>query len=420
MDWVWAAGVVGATGGEGEHDVTGLLLTLLVLFVAAKIGAEIFERLRQPAVVGEILAGVIVGPQVLHWVEPSEVTFALSELGVVFLLFMVGLETKPSDLLAVGRQALLVAAGGVALPMVLGYFFALHHGSTQVTALFVGAALVATSVGITARVLARLGYLHTRTARIILGAAVIDDILGLLVLAVVSGFARTGAADFRQIALTGLYAISFVLFMLFFGCRVMARALPAIDRLRIGQSVYLGAIGFCLTLSVVAGYLGVAAIVGAFLAGMALSEASEEIGLHRHFDSLSEFFIPFFLAGIGMHVKLSSLTNPSVLVMCLVLTLLAILGKVIGCSLPVLSLGGLRAMQVGVGMVPRGEVGIIVAQLGLGLGALTDDLFAVVLFVAVVTTMVAPPLLALLYKPEPRVLHVDEDATTAEVGIDIS
>ncbi|HPO71814.1 MAG TPA: cation:proton antiporter, partial [Armatimonadota bacterium] len=255
MDWVWAAGMVGATGSEGGHDVTGLLLTVLVIFVAAKIGAEIFERLKQPAVVGEILAGVIVGPQVLHWVEPSEVTFALSELGVIFLLFMVGLETKPSDLLAVGRQALLVAVGGVVLPMVLGYFFALHYGTTQVTALFIGAALVATSVGITARVLARMGYLHTRTARIILGAAVIDDILGLLVLAVVSGFARTGAADIRQIVLTGFYAVSFVLFMLFFGCRVMARALPAIDRLRIGQSVYLGAIGLCLTLSVVAGYL---------------------------------------------------------------------------------------------------------------------------------------------------------------------
>lgn len=420
MDWAWMMGAIGAGGGEGDHDVTHLLLTLLVLFAAAKIGAEIFERLGQPAVVGEILAGVLVGPQVLRWVEPSGVTFAMSELGVIFLLFLVGLDTKPSDLFAVGRQAMLVALGGVLLPMALGYGYMAYHGATFVTSLFVGAALVATSVGITARVLARMGCLHARTARIVLGAAVIDDILGLLVLAVVSGFARGGGADFRQIALTGVYSVCFVVFMLFYGGRVMARALPAIDRMRIGHSVYLGAIGLCLTLSVVAGYLGVAAIIGSFLAGVALSEASEEIGLHRWVEGLSEFFVPFFLAGIGMQLSLASLSNPSVLWMCLILTVLAILGKMVGCSLPVMGMGTTRALQVGIGMVPRGEVGIIVAQLGLGLGALNDDLFAVVLFMAVATTMVAPPLLTRLYASETKLLSVDEDSTVTEAGIDIS
>ncbi|NLC59258.1 MAG: cation:proton antiporter, partial [Armatimonadetes bacterium] len=348
-------------------------------------------------------------------------TFAMSELGVIFLLFLVGLETKPSELMAVGKDALLVAVGGVVLPFIFGYSFDVFvAGGTQATALFVGAALVATSVGITARVLARLGYLHTRTARIVLGAAVIDDILGLLVLAVVSGFARDGSADYRQLVITGVSAVGFVVFMLFYGGRMIARARPAIERLHIGHSLYLVAIGLCLLLSVTAGYLGVAAIVGAFLAGVALSEASDETGLHRRFEGLSEFFVPFFLASIGMQLNLHSLANRDTLLMCLALLLLAVLGKIVGCGLPVWRLGRLPALQIGVGMVPRGEVGIIVAQLGLGLGVLNDALFAVVLFVAVATTMIAPPVLTRLYAKEPRVLAVDDDATATEAGIEIS
>jgi len=420
MDGQWLAGVIGMTAEAGEPDVTHLLLTLLVLFAAAKIGAELFERLNQPAVVGEILAGVLVGPQLLGWARPSDITFALSELGVIFLLFLVGLETKPSELLKVGKEAFLVAIGGVLLPGALGYGFAVLRGEGSITALFIGAALVATSVGITARVLARMGCLTTRTARIIVGAAVIDDILGLLVLAVVSGFAREGAADLRQIGLTGIYAVSFVLFMILYGGRAIARARPAIERMHIGHSLYLAAIGLCLTLSVAAGALGVAAIIGAFLAGVAFSEVSEETGLHRWFEGLSEFFVPFFLAGIGMQLSIQSLASPSVLIVSVVLTLLAIAGKVIGCAIPVRRLGMNQALQVGVGMVPRGEVGIIVAQLGLGLGALSDDLFAVVIFVAVVTTMIAPPLLTRLYASECIPPVIDEDSTAAEAGIDIS
>ncbi|HEX2999399.1 MAG TPA: cation:proton antiporter [Armatimonadota bacterium] len=418
MNRLLEMGSIGALApASGEHNVTSLLFMLLVLFAAAKLGAELFERLKQPAVVGEILAGIVVGPQLLKLVAPNEVTFALSELGVLFLLFLVGLETKPSDLLRVGKEALFVAAGGVILPFILAVVLMLSRGETIPTSLFVGAALVATSVGITAQVLERMGVLHALSSRIILGAAVLDDILGLLVLAVVSGFARPGGVDYRQLALTALYAVAFVVFMLFYGGSVVARARPALERLRIGHSLYLAAIALCLFLSVTAGYLGVAAIIGAFLAGVAFSEASEETGLQRRFESLSEFFTPFFLAGIGMQLDVRSLANGSVLRLCILLVLLAIVGKVIGCGLPLRRRSRRMALQVGVGMVPRGEVGIIVAQLGLGLGVLRSELFAAVLFMAVATTMVAPPVLARLYVHEAK---LPEDARTDETEIDIS
>ncbi|HEY6402804.1 MAG TPA: cation:proton antiporter, partial [Blastocatellia bacterium] len=166
------------------------LFTIFVMFVAAKIAAEIFERLSQPAVAGEILAGVIIGPSVLGWVAPSELTEALSEIGVILLLFLVGLETKPADIFRVGARAMLVAVLGVVFPFIAGYLIMLAWGETTIESIFVGAAMVATSVGITARVLGQMGLLNLEVSRIILGAAVIDDILGLLILAVVSGLAR--------------------------------------------------------------------------------------------------------------------------------------------------------------------------------------------------------------------------------------
>lgn len=385
--------------GSGAHDVGALLQQLFVLFVAAKIGAELFERLRQPAVVGEILAGIVVGPRVLDWVQPDEATFAMGELGVLFLLFLVGLETKPSDLLGVGATAGIVAVGGVVLPFLLGYGTMHLLGEPFLVSLFVGTALVATSVGITARVLGRMGLLHLPASRIILGAAILDDILGLLVLAVVVSF-RSGAVDYRQIGVTAFSAIAFTLFMLLLGGRVVQRTRPAVERLRIGHEFYIFAICLCLALGVAAGRLGVAAIIGAFLAGVALSELSEETGLHQRFEGLAEFFVPFFLAGIGMQLEVASLGKPAVLALALGLTALAVVGKIVGCGVPVCRQGMRMALQVGVGMVPRGEVGIVVAQLGLAQGVLNADRFAAVLFVAVATTMIAPPILTVLFAGE--------------------
>ncbi len=394
-----------------------------MIFAAAKIAAELFERLGQPAVVGEILAGVLIGPQVLGWVHPSEILTVLAELGVLFLLFTVGLETRPSELRRVGAPALSAALGGVVVPLLLGYGTMLFFGQSQIVALFVGVAMVATSVGITARVLARLGLLNAQPSRIILGAAILDDILGLLALAIVSGFARPGGVNLTEIGTTIVTSLLFVVLMLAFGGRAIGRARPLVERLRIGHALYLWAVGLCLFFAVVAGWVGVAAIIGAFLAGSAMAELSEETGLHHRIENLTEFLLPFFLVSIGMQLELSSLAKPEVLLMCGVITLLAVIGKLAGCGLPLLRTGRNLAFQVGWGMVPRGEVGIVVAQLGVGLGVLTADLYAVVLFMAVATTMLAPPAIIRAFRPlagttalEPEGVVEIEESFSSELG----
>src|ERR687898_3184436 len=208
-------------------DDTRVLLTLFIMLVAAKLMAELFERLRQPAVAGEILAGIIVGPSLLGWAIPSEITSILAEIGVIFLLFNVGLETKPDAIFKVGKSAALVAVLGVVLPFVGGWLLMEAWGSTTVESLFVGTAMVATSVGITARVLSRMGLLDAPTARIILGAAVIDDILGLLVLAMVSSMA-TGTVNYLELLTTASLAIGFTAFIALVGAPVVTRVAPRV------------------------------------------------------------------------------------------------------------------------------------------------------------------------------------------------
>ena len=378
----------------------GILLTLFVMMAAAKLLAEIFERLRQPAIVGEILAGILIGPGVLNWVAPSEITNTLAEVGVMFLLFTVGLETKPVAIFQVGKLALIVAVLGVAAPFVAGYFLLQAWGGTVVQSLFIGTAMVATSVGITARVLAGMGLLEAPASRIILGAAVIDDILGLLILALVAS-AAAGQIDYLEIGLTAALAIGFTIFVLLIGAPVVTRLAPRIEALRISQSLFVFSLLLCLGLSVAATYIGVAAIIGAFLAGMALADATEgNETLHKQMNGVTEFLVPFFLVNIGMQLRLDVFREPAVLGLVLVVTLVAALTKLLGCGIGAWSLGWRRAAQVGVGMIPRGEVGIVVAQIGLSLAVITDALFGVVLFMSVATTLVAPPFLRVLFASE--------------------
>jgi Kef-type K+ transport system membrane component KefB len=378
----------------------GILLTLFVMMAAAKLLAEIFERLGQPAIVGEILAGVLIGPSVLNWVSPSEITNTLAEVGVIFLLFAVGLETKPVAIFRVGKLALIVAVLGVAAPFVAGYFLLQAWGGTVVQSLFIGTALVATSVGITARVLAGMGVLDAPASRIILGAAVIDDILGLLILALVAS-AAAGRIDYLEIGLTASLAIAFTVFVVLIGAPAITRLAPRIEALRISQSLFVFGLILCLGLSVAATYIGVAAIIGAFLAGMALADATEgNETLHKQMNGVTEFLVPFFLVNIGMQLRLDVFREPAVIGLVLIITLVAALTKLLGCGIGAMSLGWRRATQVGVGMIPRGEVGIVVAQIGLSLAVITDALFGVVLFMSVATTLIAPPLLKLLFASE--------------------
>ena len=381
-------------------DDTRVLLTLFIMLVAAKLMAELFERLRQPAVAGEILAGVVIGPSLLGWAAPSEITSLLAEIGVIFLLFTVGLETKPASILKVGKQAAGVAVLGVVAPLLGGWLLMRAWGSSSIEALFVGTAMVATSVGITARVLSGMGLLDAPTARIILGAAVIDDILGLLVLAMVSSMAA-GTVNYLEILTTAGLAIGFTAFVALVGAPVVTRVAPSVERMRSGQGIFIFGLVLCLGLSVAASYIGVAAIIGAFLAGMALAEAAEDNPrMHRQMSGVTEFLVPFFLVNIGMQLTLAVFRSWSVISLCVLVTLVAIVTKLLGCGLGASNLGMRRAGQVGMGMVPRGEVGIIVAQIGLSLAVIGAELYGVVLFMAVATTVIAPPFLKLLYASE--------------------
>lgn len=381
------------------HSVS-IPLAMLIVFGAAKLLGEVMERLRQPAIVGEILAGAIVGPSVLGWIQPNEVLTALSELGVMFLLFRVGLEVKSSELMQVGGTAFMVALLGVVAPMGLGWVIMRAWGYPQIESVFVGAAMVATSVGITAQVLAAKGLLHLRTAKIILGAAVIDDILGLIVLAIVSSSAQ-GTVQLLDIAVTAIMALGFTAIVAKWGTRTMMRLVPrAESNLKVGEAQFNIALVMLFALSVLAIYVGVAAIIGAFLAGMALAESVSH-RVHDLAHGITELLVPFFLAGIGLHFDVSAFADRSLLLLGILIVIAAVLSKLIGCGLGATGMGTKDMLRIGLGMVPRGEVGMVVAQLGLSMAVIEKPVYSVVVFMAVATTVVAPPLLNFAYKDVP-------------------
>jgi len=376
-----------------------VLLSLFIVLVAAKLAAELFERLRQPAVVGEIIAGVIIGPAVLNIVQPTDVLEALAEVGVVFLLFTVGLETRPSDIFKVGGSATAVAVLGVIIPFIAGWgLLSLWPGHSWVEAVFLGAAMVATSVGITARVLSGMGLITAEASRVILAAAVIDDVIGLLVLAVTTSLA-TGRVNYLNLGLTSALAIGFTGLVVAFGSRVVGRMKGRVRSLRIDHSLLVFALVLCFGLAALASVIGIAGIVGAFLAGVALSEATEGTGLHQQSQALTEFTAPFFLVTIGMKLNLTVFSS-RVLLLSVAVIILAILTKLLGCGLGAARMGRRRAVQVGVGMIPRGEVGIVVAQIGIAMAAISDAVYGVVLMMVVITTLAAPPLIKLAFASE--------------------
>ncbi len=370
---------------------------MLLVFVSAKLLAELFERLGQPGIVGEIVAGVLIGPGVLGWMAPNDILTILSQLGAMFLLFRVGLEVKSSELLRVGKTALLVALGGVIAPFFLGWLISALWGEPRIEALFTGAAMVATSVGITARVLSARGLLEQRSSQIILAAAVIDDVLGLIVLALVSGLAK-GRVNYLDVALTAAIALAFTGFVAFWGTRTVRRLAPLMrGRLRSAEAEFSIALCLLFALSLVAIYAGVAAIVGAFLAGMALSETVEQ-RVHDLTAGVTELLAPFFLVGIGLHFDLDAFATPSTLLLALVISIAAMVSKLAPCAMGAISLGRAEALRVGVGMMPRGEVGMVVAQIGLGIGVMSQSVYAIVVFMSVATTLAAPPLLAWVWR----------------------
>ena len=404
------------------QETTGILVDLFFLFAAAKIAGELFTRIRQPAIVGEVLVGVLIGPHTLGLVGSPDsalidlfggdekaaeealtvVLDVIAELGVIILLFIVGLETRLRDLTEVGGRAAMVAVLGIIFPFILG--FALIYGTDPVAAedlgleaAFVATAMVATSIGITARVLGDIGAIRTREARIILGAAVVDDILALLMLSVVSGLGED-SFDVLELALTAVAAVVFVVFAALVGTRVIRQYSIHLEKLRIQNAPFLVAMIVMLGLSALAGIIGLAAIIGAFLAGMMLAEAKERYNLEQQALPVYEFLVPFFFVIIGTKVDPGAFTDPTILAIALGVTGLAVLGKLMGGGLASLGLSGRSAAIIGTGMVPRGEVGLVVASIGASIGAISDDIFSVVVFMSIATTILAPPALVWLFR----------------------
>ncbi len=374
-----------------------LLVELFAIFVTAKVIGEMFERFRLPGVLGEIAAGIAVGPYALGWIQPSDTIHSVAEIGAIFVLFSAGLETSPSDLVRVGRKAFYVATAGIVVPFILGFAYMKLRGDASTEAIFVAAAMVATSVAITARVLADLHVLSKYTAKIILGAAVFDDILGMVLLAVVAGITSNGKVEWLHLGILMGEAAAFALFMMFVAPRIVRRMKPGVEKLSTENASLIVALALCLFLSWLSAKIGMAAIIGAFFAGMMFADYAPQWNLPARVSGITEFLAPFFFFTIGARLDLH-LFSSSVLLDAVVISLLAIISKVIGCGLPMLSKGWRSVFRVGIGMMPRGEVALIVALVGLQSRIVTQRAYAIVVFMTAVTTILAPPLLRILYR----------------------
>ncbi len=400
----------------GGVDIARLFLAIAAILAGAKLLGELAERIGQPAVLGELVAGVLLGGSVLG-VVPAEgaaadVIHVLAQLGVLLLLFEIGLETDLREMFRVGPASLAVALVGVAVPFALGYGYWVYvpHpasglGDVHTAGLFIGATLTATSVGITARVLSDLGRMSTPEARVIIGAAVIDDVLGLVILSVVSGVAAGAAITVMGMLRTLSVAVGFLVVAVLVGRFLAPRLFDIIVRMRVRYVLLVAAIAFALGLSALADMAGSALIIGAFAAGIVLSGTNQFDTIEREVKPVASIFAPIFFVSVGASVNLRLLdpTTPGsrgTLAVALVLIVLAVVGKVVaGWAAPWTPM---RRIVVGVGMVPRGEVGLIFADLGRRSGVVGNEVFGAILLVVMVTTFIAPPALKALFGSAPK------------------
>jgi Kef-type K+ transport system membrane component KefB len=376
-----------------------ILLSLFVIFVAAQIGAAIARRLTLPGVVGEILAGCVVGPSALGWINASEPLEVLAEIGVVLLLFAVGLETRLDEMKRVGRSAFMVGVLGVIVPFVCGSLWAHGTGFDWAKSLFVAAAFVATSAGITARVLQELGVLQREESRVILGAAVIDDILAMLLLGVVTALQAGEDVQVSKLLVVVGEAVGFVVAIGLVGTQLARRWAARLSKFQLSSALSV-ALALCLGLAYASTQFGLAAIIGAFLAGMVASELPQRDTLEHQVQPLLALMTPFFFVLTGTKIELAQLANVDTLLTLTLITLIALLSKLLGGFLGALRLGKRSALIVGVGMMPRGEVGVVIASLGLAAGVFSPRTYALIVAMSLLTSVITPPLLAWLFKSE--------------------
>jgi Kef-type K+ transport system membrane component KefB len=409
--------------------IVNVLLGLSIVILAAKVGAVLANSFKQPLVLGELLAGItlasfsLLGFNGFDFLKDNSTLEIFSSLGVIILLFEVGLESQLSEMVAVGMKSLLVASIGVIMPFILGYYVSgmIIQDLPNISKIFIGAMLTATSVGITARVFKDLNFLGTKEAKIVLGAAVIDDILGLIILAVVSGIAVTGVIDFISIGCISLKAIIFILLSVLAGLFLAKRLnnkrdgetkdseQPQNGTARKSASSKLWNIpGMMLSLALLicfmgaylANQFGLATIVGAFCMGLILDDVhfknfNSSKTLEEYIQPLSMFLVPIFFVVTGLNVDVSVLQDPAVIYSSIALCLVAIFSK-LACGWAFPSKEKFSRILIGVGMIPRGEVGLIFASVGKSIGVVDDRLYAVAVIVVITTTLVTPPILAFL------------------------
>ena len=405
--------------GEGHLKIRSVFFVLIAILLMGKLFGEMAERRGQPAVLGELIAGVILGSSVLGVIPAAgplyEIIHVFAEVGVAILLFEIGLETDLKEMFRVGKTAMSVALVGVIVPFGLGFLYwylanpsiGVHPEgiSFAIVAVFVGATLTATSVGITARVLSDLDRMHTPEARIIIGAAVIDDVLGIVILAVVSGLAGGAAVTLGYVSKTFLFAVGFLVLAVLIGNRFAPALFNLVDRMRVRGGLLVAAFCFALGIAALADLAGSALIIGAFAAGLVLSTTNQFDAVVERIEPVADVFTPIFFVAVGAPVNVQLFIpgspdfNLRVLIVGLILTVIAIIGKLVA---------GLAVRRkdtdkllVGVGMVPRGEVGLIFASIGLTAGILSGAVYSSILIMVILSTFVVPPILKMLFARKP-------------------
>jgi len=385
--------LLAAAADGGGHGIAGILAALVAIFVGTRLLGEMAQRVGQPAVLGELIAGVILGGSVLGIVDPTNPVIAtMAEIGVIVLLFAIGLETELASLTRVGSTAVVVAIAGVVLPFGMGYGTAIALGLEMVPALVCGAALCATSIGISARVLSELGWLDTTEGKVVLGAAVIDDIIGLVILAVIASLVSGDPPTVGSVSRIAGIALGFVAVAVIAGSYVAAPIFRGVERIRAAGALGVFGLAFAFVLAWLADLSGSAMIVGAFAAGLVLYRLPQRHEIEKATTTIGHFFVPIFFAAVGAAVDLRALMDPRSLAVGGALIVTGIVGKVLAGYAPIGFKG--NKLLVGVAMVPRGEVGLIFAQMGLAAAAINAGEFGAIMLMVLATTFVTPPALA--------------------------
>jgi Kef-type K+ transport system membrane component KefB len=405
---MFLAAAAGEAGG-----FTALLLVLVAIIAATKLFGELAQRIGQPAVLGELIAGVLLGGSALELFDPTDpVLHSMSELGVLILLFQIGLHTDLRSLAKVGSTALFAGTVGVVLPFAGGVAVARLMGIDMLASIVIGAALTATSIGISARVLSDLGQLKTPEGQVVIGAAVFDDVVGLIILSVVSSMVAGAALTLGGVGMTALIAVGFVVVAIALGSVAIPPLFQLVERIRVTGALGIIALGFALGLAWLATQLGSAMIIGAFAAGLILHPTPQRHEIEDSATQLGFFFVPIFFASVGASVDVAALVKPDALIVGSLLIVVAVAGKMIAGFAPWWFKG--NKLLVGVALVPRGEVGLIFAQLGLAAGVLSNERFGALMLMVVVTTFMTPPLLGLISGRRPP----DDESGPDEHGID--